>query len=239
MSLSEVRILWSMLRGQQKNGTLKERLEHFYSPQASRYDSFREKLLHGRQEMIQQLGLQPGMKVIEIGGGTARNLEFYADLIPLLQSVEVVDLCGPLLEQARMRCEKWPNVKLTECDAAMFSPAEPADRVYLSYSLTMMPQWRQVVDNVVHMLAPDGKVGLVDFYMSSGKQNPGAVAHGILSRRFWPRWFAHDGVFLEPERLNYLLETFKASSLQERLGSVPFLPGLRVPYYIFTGQRGD
>lgn len=237
MSLSEVKILWSMLRGQQKQGTLKERLENFYSPQASRYDSFREKLLHGRSEMIDALDLQPGMRVIEVGGGTARNLEFYADLIASLESVEVVDLCGPLLEQARKRCERWPNVHLTEGDAATFKPEKPADRVYLSYSLTMMPQWPQVLDNLVQMLAPSGKLGVVDFYSSSADTSPGRVTHGLFSRNFWPRWFAHDGVYLEPERLRSLQNRFEPISLEERRGTVPFLPGLKVPYYIFIGEK--
>lgn len=237
MQFSEVKILWSMLRGQKKGDTLKERLDNFYSPQASRYDSFRERLLHGRAEMIELLDIQPGMRVVEIGGGTARNLEFYADLIPALESVEVVDLCGPLLDQARKRCAKWPNVRLTEGDATTFLPQKTADRVYLSYSLTMMPEWQTIVDNAYEMLAPGGKIGVVDFYSSTRDAVPGQVAHGFFSRNFWPRWFAHDGVYLEPERLRYLLAHFDKQALQEHRGSVPFLPGLKVPYYLFIGLK--
>src|SRR5688572_29230636 len=76
-------------------------LAAFYGPQADDYDRFRERLLRGRAELIGALDLPHGARVIELGGGTGRNLEFFplerrADL-----QFELVDLCAPLLERAR------------------------------------------------------------------------------------------------------------------------------------------
>ena len=70
MSLAaDAKVLWSLLRGQPKHGSHAERLEGFYGPQAAHYDAFRERLLHGRAEMINLLDPPPGAHVIELGAG--------------------------------------------------------------------------------------------------------------------------------------------------------------------------
>lgn len=88
------------------------------------------------------------------------------------------------------------------------------------------------------MLRPGGTLGVVDFYVSSADPGPGLVRHGPFTRRFWPRWFAHDGVRLSPAPLAYLRALVPDHRLYERRAPVPYLPGLRVPYYIFVGRRG-
>lgn len=239
MLRTEAKLLWTLLRGQPRSGSLKRRLEGFYAPQASRYDNFRERLLHGRAEMLAALELAPGQRVLELGGGTARNLEFYANLIPKLASVQVVDLCGPLLTQARHRCARWTNVYVTEADATVFRPPKQVDRLYFSYALTMMPKWREAIDNAWQMLKPGGMLGVVDFYVSGPPPTPGERVHHWLTRQFWPRWFAHDGVYLEPERLRYLMQRFEVLILQEDSGSIPYLPGLCVPYFQLIARKPD
>jgi SAM-dependent methyltransferase len=107
----DARVLFSMLRGQPRQGSHAERLAAFYGPQASQYDAFRERLLHGRAEMIDALldalvdarGSLEGAHVVELGGGTGRNLLFFGERLDTLGRVDLVDLCGPLLDEARAR----------------------------------------------------------------------------------------------------------------------------------------
>jgi len=225
-----------MLRGQPQSGTQKQRLNTFYRPQAESYDQFRERLLHGRKDMLQLLNLKPGQRVVEIGGGTARNLDYYSELIPELESVEVIDLCPALIEQAEKRCHKWPNVNVIESDACTWQPSKKVDRVYFSYSLTMIPNWQLAIKNAIAMLRPDGQLGVVDFYVSPSQASFGRVQHGRFNREFWPRWFSHDGVELDPERLSFLQAQLDCVELSENFGSVPYLPVLQVPYYIYIGH---
>ena len=238
MSASDVRILMQMLRGQSRSGTHAERLQAFYAPQATHYDVFRERLLQGRRELIEQLALEPSAEVVELGGGTGRNLEYFGERLATLGSVTLVDLCPALLEQARKRLDGTSNVRVVEADATTWQPDKPVDCVYFSYSLTMIPDWQGAIDNALAMLKPGGLLGVVDFYVSDADPEPGLVRHGKLSRAFWPRWFGHDGVRLNPEHLRHLRTALPDHSLQERRANVPYLPGLRVPYYVFVGRVG-
>jgi betaine lipid synthase len=55
-------------------------MEAFYKYQKEGYDSFREGLLHARPALMEAFPLKKGggMVWIDIGGGTARNLEFFS-----------------------------------------------------------------------------------------------------------------------------------------------------------------
>ena len=233
----DLRVLLALLRGQPRGGQHAERLEAFYGPQADRYDDFRERLLHGREALIRLLDPAPGATVIELGGGTGRNVLFFGEWLDGLGRVEVVDLCRPLLAQARRRFADRPNVQVTEADACSYRPAQPADVLYFSYALTMIPDWQPAIDNGLAMLRPGGVFGAVDFYVSGAKPPPGLAKHGLLMRAFWPRWFAHDGVRLDAERLAYLRARLPDHRLEERLAPVPYLPGARVPYYLFVARK--
>lgn len=233
----DVRILLSLLRGIPKHGSQAERLQAFYGPQAEHYDSFRERLLAGRRELIGMMVLPDGARVVELGGGTGQNLGFFGDRLARMKSVEIVDLCPALLEQARARAASIPNVRVIEADAATYRPMEPVDCVYLSYALTMIPDWHAVIDNAIGMLRPGGILGVVDFYVGAADPAPGDARHGFFTRHFWPRWFAHDGVHPTPAHLAVLRERLPYHVRHECRAAVPYLPGLRVPYYLFVGRR--
>lgn len=234
---TDARILLQLLRGQSASGTHAERLQAFYAPQAARYDAFRERLLHGRQELIDSLDLPAGATLVELGGGTGRNLAFFGERLAGFAHVDLVDLCPALLDEARKRTADWPNVSVVEADAVTWQPAAPVDAVYFSYSLTMIPDWRGAIDNALAMLRPGGLLGVVDFYVSDVCPAPGLVRHGALTRAFWPRWFGHDGVQLDAQRLDYLRHLLPDHQLAERRAPVPYLPLLRVPHYRFVGRK--
>lgn len=237
MNWNDARILLHLLKGQSRTGSHAERLQAFYAPQAQHYDAFRERLLHGRQELIENLNLPPGSHVVELGGGTGRNVLYFGESLPQLGCVEIVDLCPALLKEARERLKDHANVQVIEADAVTYKPTQPVDCVYFSYALTMIPDWRGAIENAYSMLAAGGTLGVVDFYVSPRQPELGAVHHGAMTRWFWPRWFGHDGVHLNPEHLPMLKKLFPQYQCQERRSNVPYLPGLRVPYYVFVGKK--
>ena len=237
MLVNDTRVLWRLLRGQARSGNHAQRLQAFYAPQASRYDHFRERLLHGREELIDRLAPAADSRVVELGAGTGRNLLFFGSRLDGFERVELVDLCPALLDQARKRTSGMPNVHVIEGDAARWHPREPVDVVYLSYALTMMPEWQRAIDNAMAMLRPGGTLGVLDFYVSDQRPEKGVVQHAALTRWFWPRWFGHDGVHLDPAHLRYLVEHMPAHQLFEYRAKVPYLPGLKAPYYLFVGRK--
>ena len=235
--IAEARVLWRLLRGQPTRGSHAARLQAFYAPQAARYDSFREGLLHGRGELVERLDVQAGARVVELGGGTGRNLLFFGERLAGFAQFTLVDMCPALLAQAEQRFGDWPNVDLVEADATTWQPQQAVDCVYFSYSLTMIPDWHAAIDNALAMLKPGGVLGVVDFYVSQRWADAGLVQHGAPTRGFWPLWFGHEGVRLNPQHLDFLRHRLSDHVLSEHRGPVPYLPFLQVPHYVFVGRK--
>jgi S-adenosylmethionine-diacylgycerolhomoserine-N-methlytransferase len=176
---------------------------------------------------------------VDMGGGTGANLENARAALPALKRVYIVDLCKPLLEvaQRRIAANQWNNVTALEADATTFTPAEGhADLVTFSYSLTMIPDWHKAIAHAARILRPGGRIGVVDFYVSRKYPAAGRCKHGWCTRSFWPLWFAMDNVFLSPDHLPVLCDTFTPKNIVEEKAPVPYMP-FRVPIYRYTGEK--
>eukprot|EP00887_Chlorella_sp_A99_P007332 scaffold2.g7332.t1 len=223
----------------------KERLEGFYGPQAHAYDSFRSKFLWGRRPMLAACaarleGLED-MVWVDLGGGTGENVGMMADYIDLskFKHIYVVDLCGPLCEQARKKAAErgWRNVTVVEDDATQFVPPEgAATLVTFSYSLSMIPPFHAAVDRAVSYLdRSDGLLGVADFYASSRYDLP--LRQQPWARRFfWRAVFDTDNIDVGPERRNYLDHELSRIWEFNGEGSIPYVPFLRAPYYVWVGR---
>ncbi|MBL8298885.1 MAG: class I SAM-dependent methyltransferase [Rhodanobacteraceae bacterium] len=231
-------VLLSLLRGMPRNATHEQALQAFYAPQAAHYDAFRERLLQGRRELLQSLDLPHGARVVELGGGTGRNLDFLSDAQwERIARIQLVDLCPALIERAQIRSKTRPQLEVIQADATCWRPQGLVDCVYFSYALTMIPNWLAALDNALAMLKPGGLLGSVDFYVSEAAPAPGLRRHGAVTRWFWPRWFGHDGVHPHPSHLPLLRTRMPQHVLVEADAAVPYLPGMRVPYYRFLGRK--
>ncbi|MEI6246813.1 MAG: SAM-dependent methyltransferase, partial [Acidobacteriota bacterium] len=110
---ADARVLLAMVKGAGGAGAHAERLTRFYGPQAADYDRFRERLLPGRRELVEALPVTAGARVVELGGGTGRNAEFFGARLDTLARLDVVDICAPLLEVASARFTGRTNVRCT------------------------------------------------------------------------------------------------------------------------------
>ncbi len=237
---SDLRVLYHMAVTPVRGSTHAERLEAFYRDQSGAYDDFRKRLLHGREEMLAALPLPDGGRWLDLGGGTGHNVEAIGDRLGRLAEVTVVDLCPSLLSVAeeRIRRHGWANVRCLTADACTYEHAAgPVDAVTFSYSLTMIPNWFQAVRRAFDLLKPGGTVGVVDFYVSRKWPAPGMRRHSAFQRFFWPTWFGFDNVILSPDHLPLLQSLFETLRLEERVGKVPYLAGLKAPYYFFVGRK--
>jgi len=230
-------ILRRMLRGMPRATSHAVALSEFYGPQAGHYDRFRERLLCGRAELIARLPLTENAHVVELGGGTGRNVEFFGARLERIATIEIVDVCAPLLARARERARSIPQLRAVEADASTYRPAQPVDCVYFSYALTMMPDWRDALANALAMLKPGGTLGVVDFHVSPARPDAGCERHSMLTRNFWPAWFRHDGVRLDAAHLPALRRLMPDHTFVEERARVSYLPFGRVPYYIFIGRK--
>jgi S-adenosylmethionine-diacylgycerolhomoserine-N-methlytransferase len=226
---ADAHVLLQLLRGMPRSGDAAARLESFYAPQAASYDRFRERLLHGRSELMADLTPPAGARLVELGAGTGSNLDLLGDRVLEFECVELVDLCPSLLARARARATRFPNVRVIAADACDYRPGAPADCVVFSYSLSMIPDWRRALGNAAEMLRSGGQLAVVDFMLPS-------AASPVL-RAFWRNWFGHDGVHLDDAHVATLRQLLPTHKFIAGRVPVPYLPGLRVPYYRFLGTK--
>eukprot|EP00897_Mesotaenium_endlicherianum_P009990 jgi/Mesen1/9019/ME000565S08337 len=247
--LDDLLVLKTMWFSQISGSTHKDRLESFYGPQAHAYDRFRASFLHGRRGMLQACAAQvqamedkSGLVWVDLGGGTAENIDMMADYMDLktFEKIYMVDLAGPLCQVAREKVERrgWKNVVVVEGDVCDFVPDEhSAKLVTFSYSLSMIPPFMPAVDKAVSYLDPkSGILGVTDFYTSSKYDEP-SRQHNYYTRWFWRAIFDLDGIDLGPERRCYLDHKLQRVMEVNKSGKIPYVPLLRAPYYIWLGRQ--
>lgn len=239
---SDLRTLYNLTFKRVRGGSHQERLEAFYRHQAGDYDAFRQRLLHGREEMMTSLELPAGGRLLDFGGGTGSNIAYLGDRLKTLHRVTVVDLCPSLLETARQRIAAagWDNVHTALADVTTYEPeGGPVDVITFSYSLTMIPDWFRALERAWTLLRPGGQIGIVDFYVARKWPAAGMTRHGWFTRTFWPTWFAADNVFLSPDHLPWLQSRFQTVKLAERRGRVPYMLWMKAPHYLFVGRKAS
>ncbi|KAJ9152005.1 3-amino-3-carboxypropyl transferase [Pleurostoma richardsiae] len=201
-------------------------------------------------------------------GWNIEAMSEFVNVPEFFSSVYLVDFSPSLCEVARKRFDRlgWKNVKVicedarkfrledyehdlqgsrtsTRSPSSYFSQKRPehggADLITMSYSLSMIPDFYSVIDSLGTLLAPNGIMGVIDFYVQSkvdfGFRNYTGGFTGrhmnFLGRTFWRAWFEIDRVGLEPARRDYLEYRFgtvlTVNTRNYVLGSIP--------YYIWVG----
>jgi len=146
------------------------KMDYIYRYQRFIYDVTRRYYLLGRDRLIAGLNVPPGGSMLEVGCGTARNLIHAARRYPTAQahgfdvSEEMLRTACASVEHAGMSAQ----IQLTAADATAFDIAELSsvpvfDRVFISYALSMIPAWRDVIACSAACIAPGGAVHIVDF----------------------------------------------------------------------------
>lgn len=145
-------------------------MDRIYRRQRHFYDSTRKFYLLGRDRLIERLSPPPGGRVLEIGCGTARNLVAAAGAYPQA-AFYGIDISTVMLATARAKVAREglsSRVKLGHADATRFDPAllfgvPGFSRVFLSYSLSMIPDWRGALAQALACLPSGGELHIVDF----------------------------------------------------------------------------
>ncbi|CAD7703949.1 unnamed protein product [Ostreobium quekettii] len=239
-------VLKSMWFSRSKGEDHASRLESFYSPQAHAYDRFRASFLWGRQPMLATTSARirdvEDAVWVDLGGGTGENVDMMSEYIPLkhFKAIYIVDLCHSLCEQAKKKVEQkgWKNVYVVEADACEFAPSTKADLVTFSYSLSMIPPFHSAVDKAISYLSKSGYVGVCDFYVSSKYDLP-LRQMSWFRRFFWRSIFDTDNIDIGPERRNYLDHNMERVWEYNGQGSIPYVPYLRAPWYVWVGRLKD
>jgi phosphatidylethanolamine/phosphatidyl-N-methylethanolamine N-methyltransferase len=139
-----------------------------YRRYSSIYDTvFGPVLQPGRKAVVDALGLRPGERVLEVGVGTGLSLPLYPHSVTLTG----IDLSSEMLEKARRRARRLPNVEaLLEMNAeAMTFPDQSFDKVVAMYVISVVENPQRLLDELHRVCKPDGEIFLVNHFHS---ENP-------------------------------------------------------------------
>ena len=146
-----------------------------YAVQRHIYDLTRKYYLLGRDRLIRTLDVPPGGSVLEVGVGTGRNLAQVAARYPDAR-LYGLDISAEMLKSADIniaRAGAQARTMLARADACAFDPQwhfgeAGFDRVYVSYSLSMIPDWEAALAQALGVVAPGGSLHIVDFGQQEG-----------------------------------------------------------------------
>ncbi len=162
---------------EQPSGFLMDRI---YRHQRFIYDLTRKYYLLGRDKVVDDLKPDVGDAILEIGCGTGRNLIKAAQRYPEVRCYGV-DISKEMLATAEASIKRkklQERISVFRGDATNFDGAtlvgQPTfERIFISYSLSMIPSWRATMERAMRSLAPGGRLVIIDFGGLGG----------------WPSWF--------------------------------------------------
>ncbi|QDZ08892.1 class I SAM-dependent methyltransferase [Sphingomonas panacisoli] len=145
-------------------------MDAIYRTQRHFYDLTRKYYLLGRDALIDGLAPPTGGSVLEIGCGTGRNLICAARRWPDARFYGI-DISEAMLETARANVAKAglsERISFAQGDATAFDAmalfgVAGFDRVFQSYTLSMIPDWRGALREGIGKLASGGRLDVVDF----------------------------------------------------------------------------
>lgn len=148
-----------------------ENMDRMYRHQRYFYDLTRKYYLLGRDKLIAQMNVRADENILEVGCGTARNLIILARKYKQSKFFGL-DASSEMLKtsQEKVDAQRLENIELRVALADDFTFSEtfglsaPFDTIYFSYSISMIPTWRESIQNALDNLKSGRSFYIVDFY---------------------------------------------------------------------------
>ncbi|MEQ1715596.1 MAG: class I SAM-dependent methyltransferase [Hyphomicrobium sp.] len=147
-----------------------EKMDRQYRFQRHIYDHTRTHYLYWRERLIKELAPPAGGTVVEVACGTGWNLLRALKAYPDAR-VFGFDISKEMLRTAQSALSRQGftnRAVLAQGDATAFDLAAlfaipSADRIFISYAVSMIPDWEKAVERAVVALGPGGRLAIVDF----------------------------------------------------------------------------
>lgn len=184
----------------------REQLNNLYRFQRHFYDLTRRFFLFGRDDLLRQMNVLSGERILEVGCGTGRNLLKLAQLQPEAK-IYGLDASDEMLKTAGAKLDAQNQQKAIVLRQGLaeqfdyqttFNLDQPFDKIFISYSLSMFPNWREAILNTLENLKPEGDFYILDFWDGAG------LPVWFVRLRTW--WLSLFKVYYRPEFLEVLKE---------------------------------
>jgi ubiquinone/menaquinone biosynthesis C-methylase UbiE len=150
----------------------------YYDKFAKIYDwvSSKSYYKNPREFALNELDLKPNQAVLNIPCGTGQNFIYFQKYLSNTGTIIGLDLSTGMLKQAQEKKDKnqWDNIELLAADATRVNvdwinlnikQDFKFDSILCDLGLSGFPDWRQVIDNLLSLLKPNGKIVIMDWYI--------------------------------------------------------------------------
>ncbi len=152
-----------------------------------------------REFAIKEMGLNKEQIILNIPCGTGQNFEYFQKYMINTGRVIGVDLSEGMLLKAKEKVKNnnWSNIEIIKGDATQITSEWikekldsdlKFDAILCDLGLSGFPEWELVIDNLISILKPNGKIVMMDWYIEK-KNWRGAfikwIGKGEVNRPLW------------------------------------------------------
>ncbi len=214
-----------------------QRVAEVFHSVANRYDLMNDLMSAGlhrlwKRFMVEQALLRPGMRCLDIAGGTGDIARLLADGVGPTGEVWLTDINGSMLSVGRDRMlDEGRLLPCVQCDAERLPfPADYFDRVTVAFGLRNMTHKERALAEMHRVLRPGGKLLILEF---SRVARPLAPLYDLYSFQVLPRM--GELVAKDAASYRYLAESIRMHPDQETLKGMIEQAGFhRVDYHNLT-----
>lgn len=152
-----------------------------------------------RQYAVKELELKKGQNVLNLPCGTGVNFKYFNEYLNNSGLIIGIDLSNGMLDKANRKIQKngWTNIQTELNDATKIDQnwhdyfrngQITIDAVFCDLGLSGLPEWRYIIDNMIALLKPEGKIVILDWYL----EKPGLrgefvkwIGKGEVDRPIW------------------------------------------------------
>ncbi|ADE15454.1 ubiquinone/menaquinone biosynthesis methyltransferase [Nitrosococcus halophilus Nc 4] len=188
---------------------------------ASRYDLMNDLMSLGihrlwKRFVIELSGIRPGMRVLDLAGGTGDLVKVFADRVGNKGQVVLADINSSMLEKGRERLTnlgKVGNISYVQANAESLPfPANYFDRITIAFGLRNVTQKETALHSMYQILKPGGQLLVLEFSKPAPWLAPAYDAYSFWALPRIGKWVTGDA-----DSYRYLVESIRRHPDQETL----------------------
>jgi S-adenosylmethionine:diacylglycerol 3-amino-3-carboxypropyl transferase/ubiquinone/menaquinone biosynthesis C-methylase UbiE len=209
-----------------------DHIKNFYKFQANYYDVTRSALLKKRPQMIQSVPVVSGGSYLDLACGTGNNIEYFPiEHLNEFGEITLLDMSPDLCDIAQKRIDRMnlKNARVLCMNAFDLDENKKYDVITISYSLTMIPDWKGMLEKCIRLLKDNGHICICDF----------TDENKTYQDKFWKWFFSNDGVYFNEDHHRYLHNHEQLSTIYFNVEKreLPLVHAFQVSHYIFVGKK--
>jgi predicted methyltransferase len=204
----------ALLHAQEKsvNPGINKTYEHPDIPDSiQRFESNGRDVYDHRKEIVEAIGLKPGMTIADVGAGTGLFTRLFSPAVGTTGKVYAVDIAKEFIEHIENLAhdQKMDNIVGVVCKQdSVELPPESVDLVFICdvYHHFEFPQ--KTMQSIYRALKPKGQIVLIDYVRIQGKSSDFVMGHVRAGQEVFTKEIVDAGFKQIEEKKDLLKESY-------------------------------